>query len=644
MYLLVIILPLLNSLILGFLGRFIGIKGLNYFSIFFSFITALISYFIFYDIVLKNSICLILGYNWITSGFFFVNWVFLFDSLSSIMLCIILTVSCLVQIYSLEYMKGDAHILRFMSYLSLFTFFMVILVTSGNFLQLFMGWEGVGLCSFLLISFWFTRNQANKSSIKAIIVNKIGDFGILVAILAIYDVFGNLDFLYVFELSLSKFNDFYIFFDILKINKITFITLMLFLGAIGKSAQLGLHTWLPDAMEGPTPVSALIHAATMVTAGVFLIIRMSFLFELSKSVLNLIVIFGALTCFFAATTAILQNDLKKVIAYSTCSQLGYMIFSCGLSNYQGALFHLSNHAFFKALLFLSAGSVIHALNNEQDMRRLGGLLKIMPFTYTMFLIGSLALAGFPFLSGFYSKDFILEFSFSNYNFFGFFSYWLGVFSGFCTAFYSFRLIFFTFYSKTNNYKAILEGVHESSSYMLFSLCILCLGSIFIGYITKDIFIGFGNFTFYKTIFNNPIFNLNILSEFIPIEFKLIPVFSSFLGIILSITIYSFFIKYFIIIQKNVIFLKFYYFFSKKWYFDVIYNKFLVNFILFLGYKITYQILDKGLFEIIGPLGIQKFLTKFLIFFYKLETGFIYHYFFFIFTNVVLILTYYIYYI
>lgn len=642
MYLLVIIIPLLNSLILGFFGRFIGIKGLNYFSIFFSSITALISYFIFYDIVLKNSICLILGYNWITSGFFFVNWVFLFDSLSSIMLCVVLTISCLVQIYSLEYMKGDAHIIRFMSYLSLFTFFMVILVTSGNFLQLFMGWEGVGLCSFLLISFWFTRNQANKSSIKAIIVNKIGDFGILVAILAIYDVFGNLDFLYVFELSLSKFNDFYNFFDIIKVNKITFITFMLFLGAVGKSAQLGLHTWLPDAMEGPTPVSALIHAATMVTAGVFLIIRMSFLFELSKTVLNLVVIFGALTCFFAATTAMLQNDLKKVIAYSTCSQLGYMVFSCGLSNYQGALFHLSNHAFFKALLFLSAGSVIHALNNEQDMRRMGGLLKIMPFTYTMFLIGSLALAGFPFLSGFYSKDFILEFSFSNYNFFGFFAYWLGVFSGFCTAFYSFRLIYFTFYSKTNNYKVILENIHESSSYMLFSLCFLGLGSIFVGYLTKDIFIGFGNFTFFKSIFNNPIYNLNILSEFIPIEFKLIPVFSSFLGIFLSITIYSLFIKYFSILQKNIIFLKIYYFLSKKWYFDVIYNKFLVNFILILGYRVTYQILDKGLFEIIGPLGIKKILNKFLIFFYKLETGFIYHYFFFIFTNVVIILTYYIY--
>ena len=638
MFLLVIFIPLLNSLILGFLGRHIGIKGVSYFSIFFSSLTAIISYFIFYDIVLKNSICLILGYNWITSGFFFVNWVFLFDSLSSIMLCVILTISCLVQIYSLEYMKGDAHIIRFMSYLSLFTFFMVILVTSCNFLQLFMGWEGVGLCSFLLISFWYTRNQANKSSIKAIVVNKIGDFGILLAILAVYETFGSLDFLFVFELINFKLDSYYSFFNIIKVNKITFITFMLFLGAIGKSAQLGLHTWLPDAMEGPTPVSALIHAATMVTAGVFLIIRLSFLFEFSKVTLNIIVFFGALTCFFAATTAILQNDLKKVIAYSTCSQLGYMIFSCGLSNYQGALFHLSNHAFFKALLFLSAGSVIHALNNEQDMRRMGGILKLMPFTYTMFLIGSLALAGFPFLSGFYSKDFILEFAFSNFNFLGFFAYWLGVFSGFCTAFYSFRLIFFTFFTKTNNFKIILENVHESSSFMLFSLSILGIGSIFVGFITKEIFIGFGTFTFYKSIFNNPLNFLSILCEFIPIEFKMIPVISSFLGIFFSLFIYTFFVKFIFYIKKNKFIIKVYYFFTKKWYFDLIYNNFIVKTTLNIGYNFTYKILDKGLFEIFGPLGIKKILSKIFDLMYKLETGYIYHYFFFMFINIVLIIT------
>ena len=626
MFLVLIFIPLICSIFFGFFGRFLGKKGVYFLVIFFNIINSMFSYFIFYDIVLKNSVCVIKGYNWLTSiGFLNISWSFLFDSISSIMLCIVITISCLVQLYSLEYMSKDPHLPRFMSYLNLFTFFMIILVTSNNFFQLFMGWEGVGICSFLLISFWFTRMNAVKSSIKAIIVNKIGDFGIMFAILVIFDTFSSLDFITVFSMINSKINDSYFLFNLIEINKITFITLLLFIGAVGKSAQLGLHTWLPDAMEGPTPVSALIHAATMVTAGVFLIIRCSPLFEKSEITLIIITIVGSLTCFFAATTAILQNDLKKVIAYSTCSQLGYMIFSCGISNYNGSLFHLSNHAFFKALLFLSAGSIIHALNNEQDMRRMGGLINLMPFTYVMFLIGSLALAGFPFLSGFYSKDFILEVSIAKFSFDSIFAYWLGSFSGFCTSFYSFRLIYYTFYSKTNNFKSILENIHETSFLMTFSLSFLCFGSIFIGYFTKDLFIGLGNNTFYNSIFIDPLHNSITNSEFIPNYLKLIPVYSSFLGIIFSLIIFNYIPKLIFKIKITKIGLNFYYFFSKKWYFDNIYNFFIVKNLLTIGYQITYILIDKGILEIFGPLGLKIIINKISINISKIQTGFIYNY-------------------
>ncbi|MAE59581.1 MAG: NADH-quinone oxidoreductase subunit L, partial [Halobacteriovorax sp.] len=351
------------------------------------------------------------------------------------MIVVVGTVSTLVHMYSYGYMSGDPHLSRFMSYLSFFTFFMLMLVTADNFIQLFLGWEGVGLCSYLLIGFWSTRIQANKSAIKALILNKIGDFGVLIAIVLVFLVFQSVDFSTVFALVPFFFNK-TVFFLFWEVNVITLICFLFFIGAVGKSAQLGLHTWLPDAMEGPTPVSALIHAATMVTAGVFLIIRCSPLFEYSPTMLSVITFVGALTAFFAATAGTVQNDLKKVIAYSTCSQLGYMVFSCGLSGYAVSLFHLANHAFFKALLFLSAGCVIHSLSDEQDMRRMGGLVKLLPLTYTLFLIGTLALTGFPFLTGFYSKDVILEIAYTHYSVSSLFSYWLGTLTAGFTAFYS----------------------------------------------------------------------------------------------------------------------------------------------------------------------------------------------------------------
>jgi proton-translocating NADH-quinone oxidoreductase chain L len=389
------------------------------------------------------------------------------------MLVVVTFISTLVHLYSVEYMEKDPHLYRFMSYLSLFTFFMLMLITANNFLQLFLGWEGVGVSSYLLINFWFTRLQANKAAIKAMLVNRMGDFSLLLGIFTIIFSFNSLDYDIIFSL-VPLYVNYTVLIYTFEIPLIDLICVLLFLGAMGKSAQLGLHTWLPDAMEGPTPVSALIHAATMVTAGVFLLARCSYFFEFSPISLNFIVLIGATTAFFAATVGLFQNDMKKVIAYSTCSQLGYMIFACGLSSYDVGLFHLYNHAFFKALLFLGAGSVIHALGDEQDMRKMGGVKNILPFSYAIMLIGSLALIGFPFLAGFYSKDIILEVCFAKQTITGHFSFILGVFAAFCTAFYSSRLLFLVFLSNPNGNKNIIINAHEGGFKMTLPLFLLVI--------------------------------------------------------------------------------------------------------------------------------------------------------------------------
>ncbi len=415
------------------------------------------------------------------------------------MLFVVTFISTLVHLYSTEYMAEDPHLPRFMSYLSLFTFFMLILVTSNNFLQMFVGWEGVGLSSFLLINFWFTRIQANKAAMKAMIVNRVGDFFILCALFAIHYLCGSLEYDIVFstapymaDLSFTELG--------YSIPVLDVICIALFLGAMGKSAQLGLHTWLTDAMEGPTPVSALIHAATMVTAGVFLLARCSFLFELSPTALVFIQYIGASTAIFAASTGLFQNDMKKVIAYSTCSQLGYMVFAAGLSNYDVSVFHLSNHAFFKALLFLAAGSVIHAVADEQDMRKMGGLKKLLPFSYSVVVIGSLALVGFPFLAGFYSKDVILEAAFAKNTINSHFCFYLGTFAAFFTAFYSTRLLYLVFLAEPNGNRVTTFGAHEPTWRMALPLFLLAIFSITVGYFTKDIFIGFGSDFWDNSIF------------------------------------------------------------------------------------------------------------------------------------------------
>jgi NADH-ubiquinone oxidoreductase chain 5 len=605
MYLLLIFLPLLGFIVSISLGRHLSPRGTAIVTCSFMLTSFFLSIVSFFEVGLSRCPVYIRLSPWIDCEMFDASWGFMFDSLTVTMCFVVTSISFLVHVYSTGYMSHDPHQPRFMSYLSLFTFFMLMLVTSDNFLQLFFGWEGVGLCSYLLINFWFTRLQANKSAIKAMIVNRVGDFGLAIAIFSIFLVFKTIDFCTVFSLVPYFGND-NIFFLGYSFSSINLIAFLLFVGAVGKSAQLILHTWLPDAMEGPTPVSALIHAATMVTAGVFLIIRCSPIYEYSSDVLFFVTVIGAITAFFSASVGVFQNDLKKIIAYSTCSQLGYMVFACGLSNYSVSIFHVFNHAYFKALLFLSAGSVIHALSDEQDMRRMGGLVQLLPFTYSMMLVGSLALMGFPFLTGFYSKDVILEIAYSKYSFLGTFSHWLGCFSASITAFYSFKLIYMTFLANPNGFKKSVEGVHDAPFPMAFPLVLLSFSSIFIGYLTKDMFIGLGS-----PFWNNAILvlpqNLNIIdAEFIPVYVKWVPFFASIFGSFSSVFLYHFFSRslFKLYISSNIL-SSVYVFFNKKWFFDRLQNELLVSSLLKIGYDTTYKLIDKGLIEVFGPSGLAK---------------------------------------
>lgn len=631
MYLLLVFLPLISSAISGLFGRFLGAKGAGFFTTTSIFITSIISWYSLYNIGILNKVIYIDLFSWINTGVFNLNFGFIFDSITVVMLTLVTTVSTLVHLYSTGYMSGDPHVPRFMSYLSLFTFFMIILVTANNLLQLFIGWEGVGVCSYLLINFWFTRVQANKSAIKAMIVNRIGDIGLALAMFVIYDLFKSLDFSIIFStVDLLKDSNITIF--SFSFNALTTIGILLLIGATGKSAQLGLHTWLPDAMEGPTPVSALIHAATMVTAGVFLLIRCSPILEYTPFALTVITIIGALTAFFAATVGVTQNDIKKVIAYSTCSQLGYMVFACGISNYAVSLFHLMNHGFFKALLFLSAGAVIHAMADEQDMRKLGALIGPLPFTYTMMLIGSLSLMGFPFLTGFYSKDAILEFAQASYTFNGYFAYWLGTISAFFTAFYSLRLLYYTFISNTNSNLKVFNLAHESPWNMSLPLLILAFGSIFVGYIFKDLFIGIGTPFFNNAIFVLPEHYKITEAEFLDPILKWIPVILSITAAILAILLYSLYSNK----AYNFVTSKYgstiYTFLNNKWHFDYIYNHLIVKPLLKFSNTITYKMLDRGLIELIGPQGIINTLSKATTNISNIQSGIIYNYAFIIFIS------------
>ena len=636
MYLLLIFLPLVSSFCAGLFGKRLGAFGASYVTVSCLWVTFFISLFVFYEVSLLNCCVYIKFSPWINSEMLNVDWGFLFDSLTVVMCCVVTFVSSIVHLYSTEYMAYDPHLPRFMSYLSLFTFFMLILVTADNFVQMFVGWEGVGLCSYLLINFWFTRIQANKAAIKAMVLNRIGDFGLVIGILIVFVEYKAVDYCTVFAITpifTEKFVNFLSFnFDLTSI-----ICFFLFVGAVGKSAQLGLHTWLPDAMEGPTPVSALIHAATMVTAGVFLIARTSPLFEYTPSMLSLVTTVGACTAFFAATVGLLQNDLKRVIAYSTCSQLGYMVFACGLSNYSVGIFHLVNHAFFKALLFLGAGSIIHAVADEQDMRKMGGLKKLVPFTYSMMVIGSLALIGFPFLAGFYSKDVILEVAFGKYTLEGHFSYILGSLGAFLTAFYSTRLIYLTFLSSPNGYRSVICAAYDSSYQIVTSLFLLSIPSVLIGFYAKDMFIGFGSDFWGNSLFVSTENMNRVDSEFITHIYKILPVFLSILGSISSFLFYLFGSKLLIQLKMSISGKKIYNFFNKKWFFDKVYNEYISQFFFTISYTVTYKIVDRGIIEVFGPMGLSSIISKKALSISKLQTGYLYHYTFLMLTGLTLIL-------
>lgn len=599
--LLPIILPF-SGFICGLLfGRFIGVNVVGI-TILFTGLPFLVSSYLLYFILIEDCVIKINLFNWINILTLKVEWSFLFDSLSVILMNLITFVSCLVHIYSSEYMKEDPYIIRFMSLLSFFTFFMLILVTGNTFLQMFIGWEGVGLASYLLINFWYTRIQANKSAIKAMLVNRVGDYFLLLAIFSILFVFNTADYQLIRHLS-SDVIHYKILIGNFAFNSLDLIIFFLFLGAMGKSAQMGFHTWLPDAMEGPTPVSALLHAATMVTAGVFLVARCTFLFNLNLENSSFIMLVGCLTCFFASTTGLMQNDMKKIIAFSTCSQLGYMFLACGLVSSEMAIFHLFNHGFFKALLFLSAGSIIHSVYEEQDLRKIGSMKNSMPFSYASFVIGSFALMAFPYTTGFYSKDSILESSVALNQNLGFFCYFIGSISALFTSFYSCRLIILTFLVKPNSSKATFVNSVESSYALVFPLFLLCILSCEIGFQTKDFIVGFGSEFFKFSITSNSFTIPTLDREYLTFSQKIFPTICSNIGIIFAFILYLSNPGFFTAIKNNYFYKNLYTFFNKKWYFDRIFNQILTQSIIIVGYSFFYKLMERGLSEFIGPSSI-----------------------------------------
>ncbi len=638
MYVAAVFLPLIAAFIAGFFGRWIGDRGAQLVTCLALVVAAVLGAIVFWSVALEAHTRTIELLTWIDAGDLQVRWALRYDALSAVMVAMVTLVSAMIHIYSVGYMAHDKSVPRFMAYLSLFTFFMLMLVTSDNFVQLFFGWEGVGLTSYLLIGFWYERPTANAAAIKAFVVNRVGDFGFALGIFAVYLIFGSLQFDTVFAAVPDAAHNTINFLGH-PVDAITITCILLFIGAMGKSAQLGLHTWLPDAMEGPTPVSALIHAATMVTAGVFMLARLSPLFEYSPTALAVVVVIGGSTAMFAATIGMAQNDIKRVIAYSTCSQLGYMFFAAGVSAYGAAMFHLIAHAFFKALLFLGAGSVIHAMSGEQDMRKMGGLRSLIPATYLLMWIGSLALAGIWPFAGYYSKDLILEASWAAGTGVGHYAYWLGVFAAFLTAFYSWRLIFLTFHGKPRASKEVMAHVHESPPVMIWPLVVLAAGAIFIGMIGYHWFVGEGREAFWgDSILVLPGHDSIAAAETVPFWVSKLPlamglagIFVAWIAYVVQTGIPAWFVRYF---QPIYLFL------LNKWYFDELYDAVIVRPTMWLGVRL-WKDGDGAVIDGLGPDGFAKMTRGMAAVLSRFQTGYLYHYVFAMFVGAVALVSWYV---
>ena len=632
---LIVFLPLLGSIIAGFWGRRLGDKLSLYLTSTLLLISMTLSWITFWQLSSNHVDKVYPLMEWMNIGDFNVVWSLRHDMLSAVMMIVITTVSAMVHIYSIGYMSHDNSKPRFMSYLSLFTFAMLMLVTSDNLIQLFFGWEGVGLASYLLIGFWYHKPSAHTAAMKAFIVNRVGDFGFILGIIAIYSVFGSLYFDEIFS-DVEGLHKLSIVMLGFKINVIELIAILLFIGAMGKSAQIGLHTWLPDAMEGPTPVSALIHAATMVTAGVFLVCRMSPLLEFAPFALNVITIVGAMTAIFAATIGLTQFDIKRVIAYSTCSQLGYMFFAAGVSAYPASMFHLTTHAFFKALLFLGAGSVIHAMSDEQDMRKMGGIWKKIPITYALMWVGSLALAGIPFFAGYYSKDLILEAAWAASSNSGYFAFWLGCLAAFLTAFYSWRVLLLTFHGNFNSSKEVLDHVHESPIVMLIPLFVLALGAIFSGWYFYNDFVGYNWKEFWgDSILISEKHKAFKLAHYVPLWVKYLPIFLAILGILCAFLFYILNPNLPKILSKK--FSPIYNLFFNKWYFDELYDYLFVKSFIKFG-NFFWKKGDEGTIDRFGPNGISNLVKNISSKSIIIQSGYIYHYAFAMLIGLVVLIT------
>ena len=600
-------------------------------------LSMILAVIVFIDVALGDNPRTVELFTWIDSGTLEVSWALKVDSLTAVMMIVVTVVSAMVHIYSIGYMHHDPSIPRFMSFLSLFTFFMLMLITADNLVQLFFGWEGVGLASYLLIGFWYDRPSANAAAIKAFIVNRVGDFGFALGIFAVFVLFQTVHLDTIFAAAGSKADATLVVFGS-EFHALTVICILLFIGAMGKSAQLGLHTWLPDAMEGPTPVSALIHAATMVTAGIFMVARLSPIFEYSETALAVVTIIGASTAFFAATIACVQNDIKRVIAYSTCSQLGYMFFASGVSAYSAGIFHLMTHGFFKALLFLGAGSVIHAMSDEQDMRKMGGIWRAIPVTYALMWIGNLALAGIPPFAGYYSKDIVLEAAWAANTNFGLYAFWLGIGAAAMTAFYSWRLLFMTFHGAPRADDKVMAHVHESPKVMILPLFVLAAGACFAGYIGYENFVGAKTAVFW----GNSILVLGHHpslenAHHVPLWVKYLPLVVGLAGIGLAYLMYI--LRPDLPARLAATFQRLYLFALNKWYFDELYDYLFVRpaFVLGRGFWKTG---DGTLIDGLGPDGVADAVRHMARRAATLQTGYLYHYAFAMLIGVVTLMTWY----